>query len=140
MKKSVIKDAMRTALDKLPTHPERNGCYIHFSFIIQDGSIICFGVNNRHTIVKVNWGYHRRHKGEGAGFRPKGHSEINAYKKAVRMTKFDARKPFEIINIRLNNAGELRISKPCECCYELLKCFGCRKFWYSTTVEGFLAV
>jgi len=48
----------------------------------------------------------------------------------------DHSKPFEIINIRLNKRGEIRLSKPCKVCYSWLTTMNCKSIFYSTN-EGF---
>jgi len=68
---------------------------------------------------------------------PKIHSEIAAYRKAKGiLTKNE---PFEIVNIRLNKNKELRLSKPCICCFEIMKELGCSKFYFSSNA-GFLKI
>jgi hypothetical protein len=67
------------------------------------------------------------------GAEPKLHSELVAYRRAKGiMTIHD----FHIINLRLNRQGKTRLSKPCVCCYEILKTAGCKSFFYSTE-DGF---
>ncbi len=129
MKKSLFTEVVRIARSKLPSHPERS-CYCHYSFVIQDNKIVEWGTNNRHEPPK-HYGYHRPWDGT---FRPKFHSEAYAYKRARGLLTDDS---FEIINVRLVKSGELRLSKPCRPCFELLASLGCKRFYYSSEV-GFM--
>jgi hypothetical protein len=84
------------------------------------------GINKDHT-PPIYLGYNKRR--EGPNFLPKLHSEVDSYNKAKGLLKGAS---FEVVNIRLNCSGELRISKPCPCCYSLLKALNCKAFFYST--------
>lgn len=131
MKKSLLKQSLQIAVNKLLFHPEYDK-YIHYSFIVQGNKIIEWGMNNAKT-PPIHHGYQSRMK--NLDFSAKTHAEPEAFRKARGL--LDLRKPFDMINIRLNKAGELRISKPCVCCYNLLKSLGCHKFYYSCDL-GFM--
>ena len=62
------------------------------------------------------------------------HSEAAALKRAHMNTK--SQESFSVINIRINRFGELRCSKPCQCCEFYLRLFGCKEVYY-TTLSGF---
>lgn len=126
MKKSILVLAKSISLSKMHLHPELEN-FIHFSFIVQNNKIIEWGMNRR-SIPPKHYGYNKRNTSD-KNFVPKKHSEIDAYIKARDL--LDKRKTFEMINVRLNKKGELRLSKPCFCCYELLKELGCKIFYYS---------
>ncbi len=124
MRKRILRECLRIARAKCnPNHPQY-GCYIHFSFIVQDNKIIEYGVNREGTPL------------EGFGYPEFGkiHSENDAYRKAKGV--LNNQKSFEVVNIRLNKQGETRLSKPCECCYAFLGVVGCRDVYFSTE-EGF---
>lgn len=108
-------------------HPQYQN-FIHFSFVVQGNKIIGYGRNNCETPAK-HMGYHNRVP------TPKMHSEINAYRKTRGI--LDRAKPFYLVNVRLNKSGEVRLSKPCVCCYSLLNSLGCKQIYYSSEV-GFL--
>jgi hypothetical protein len=122
MKKSLLKLALHTANKMLYKHPQFNH-YIHFAFLVQNEKIISIGKNHL-GIPPKHLGYHKRINDV-----PKTHAEWDAYKKGKGL--LDKSKPFECINIRLNKKGELKLSKPCCCCYDVLKELGCKKFYYS---------
>ncbi len=130
MKKSLLSDALQISLMKFKKHPEYER-YIHYSFIIQDNKIIEWGTNHKGIPAK-HYGYCK--KNNDPTFVPKIHSEIDAFKKAKGI--LNKSKIFEIINIRLNKEGQIRSSKPCVCCYYLLKELGCKTFHF-TEDDGF---
>jgi hypothetical protein len=130
MKKSLLKTAMQIARDKLRAHPERNN-FPHYSFIIQNNKIVEWATNISKKIPPLHYGYHRN---DDATFIPKFHAETFAYKKARGLLDDDT---FQIINMRFNKRGDLRLSKPCKCCYELMTNLGCSRFYYSSPL-GFM--
>ena len=142
MKKSLLVEAVRVSREKYSSHPQEE--FIHYSFVVQDNQILGYGVN-RSADPPIHWGYqrdrtnelpnHRRCQWEN--YRPKIHAEIDAYRKVKGIMNHN--RDFEIINIRLNKKGEIRNSKPCSCCFKLLKELGCSKFWYSFEI-GFLKI
>lgn len=131
MKQRIFIDALRVAKSKRVNHSQ--GSYAHYSFIVQNNCIIGYGVNMDGDPL-IHWGY-KSNKSDPT-YSPKIHSEINAYRKLKGL--LDKNKSFEIINIRLNKLGELRNSKPCQCCSELLADLGCKKIHYSCEC-GFLS-
>lgn len=97
----------------------------HFSFIIQNNSIIAIGVNRRGEVPK-KFGYNSYSN---------IHSEMDAYSKGRSF--IDNSKNWYIINIRLNNAKEMMKAAPCNCCFRLLNIIGCSKVVYSDFNEVF---
>lgn len=128
MKKSLLDEALKIASKNLKNHPEYQH-YAHFTFIVKDNQIITWATNNAHTPPK-HYGYGSRIKGAI----PKTHSEIRAYRRSRRIL---GRQSFQIINIRLNRSNQMRLSKPCCCCNNIMREMGCTKFYYSSPV-GFL--
>jgi len=128
MKKSLIHTALSIAIQKLNLHPEIDK-FIHYTFVVQDNKIIEWGRNNK-GMPAIHYGYHDRICDPNYG--PKTHSEIDAYKKAKGL--LNKSKKFEIINVRLNRNGDLRESKPCQCCYNIMRDLGCNKFYYSCDI------
>lgn len=119
MKKKILKECLRMALEKNPTHPEF-GRYHHFSFVIQNRKILEFGMNREGTPIN------------GFGYPEFGkiHSETDAYRKAKGL--LDSQAPFDMVNIRLSKQGFLRLSKPCSCCHAFLSMVGCRSVFFTT--------
>jgi len=129
MRKRIIKQcvAMARAKNNPDSHPEY-GSFHHFSFIIQNNKILEMGMNRKGPPL------------EGFGYSQdfgKIHSENDVYRKAKGI--IDYQKPFDILNIRLNKNGSLRMSKPCSCCSAFLDVVGCRNIYFSTN-DGFAKV
>lgn len=127
MKKTILQECIRLSLKKISRHPEKK-CYLHFAYIVSEGKIASWGWNSA-VEPPVHYGYHEL---RDKNFKPKFHAEISAYKRAKRL--FDR---FEIVNIRMNKNGDLKLSHPCKCCYGLMKALGCKRFYYSSDM-GFL--
>lgn len=128
MRKRILKQCLDIAIknNTEEKHPEW-GNYHHFSFIIQDNKIVEWGVN-RVGDPLTHFGYSPLSK---------IHAENDAMRKAKGI--LDKNKPFECVNIRLSKQNELKVSAPCECCYNFLKILGCKKAYFTTPV-GFASV
>jgi hypothetical protein len=130
MRKRTIQYCIKHALKKLEHHPADK--FLHYSFIIVNDSIISVGVNFKDsTNVPKGFGYHDLgyvYNGKVTG--PTTHSEVNAYNKAKSDIK--PNEPFEVLNLRFNQYGELRMSQPCKCCNNFLKALGCKCVYFST--------
>jgi hypothetical protein len=126
MKKSIFRECMRVAEDKLPTHPEFRA-YPHYAFIIQKNKILSFATN---LCVEppIHFGYHSKVR-HGL---PKIHAEYNAFNKAKGI--LDLSKPFECLNIRFNKSGHVKLSAPCECCTRFLTSLGCSQCYFTTEI------
>lgn len=132
MKKSLITEAVAISRSKNDLHPEY-GRFCHFSFVIQNNKIIEYGGNHSGQ-PRIHYGYNKKVRSKS--WRPKTHAEASAYFKARGL--LEKNKFFEIINIRLSKQGELRNSKPCDCCAEFLTALGCRCFYFSSSNNSFL--
>jgi len=124
MRKQIFRDCVKFARDRNTpdSHPEW-GNFHHYSFVIQRGKVIEWGVN-RCGPPPIGYGYSRDFG--------KIHSETDAYKKAKGL--LDPTHTFDIINIRLNKHGDLRMSKPCRCCTNFLRSMECSNVYFSTDV------
>ena len=123
MNQNLIMNCITFSKNYLTKHPEyiKKG-YLHFSFIVVDNKIIERGFN-RSTNPPIHYGYPERSK---------LHSEIQAWIHARGLINGSK---FEILNVRLNRTCQIRISKPCVYCFDLLSALGCKAFYY-TTNEG----
>ena len=119
MNRRVIRECLSFAKAKLARHKER---YKHFSFIIQFNRIIAVGFN-RSTIKPL-------YKAIRAGYPT--HSKIHAEYDAIEHLRLMDNDAWELVNIRLNNMGQLRMAAPCECCHRLLIILGCSVVYYTT--------
>lgn len=126
MKKARLNKILEACYKKLKRHPEINN-FPHYSFILKNGKVISWARNSKIEPPK-HFGYHRK---ADSLFRPKYHAELAAYR------KHPVKPPFEVVNVRMNKNGELRISKPCPACAKVMTALGCRRFYYSFN-DGFL--
>lgn len=120
-KKTILRECLRIAREKNKFNLEQS--FLHHTFIIQHNKIIEYAVNRTH-VPPVHFGYARKI----SGALPKLHAEVSAYRRAKALIKG----AFVCVNIRLNRAGKLKLSAPCECCARLLAAFGCRHVWFTT--------
>ena len=118
MKKSLLTLCYRIAKSALKKH-DKDTRYKHCTFVIQDNTLIEWGTNR--CVDSPLPGY--------ADYQAL-HSEVLAMKRAKGV--LDHNKGFEVINIRFNKSGFLKISKPCDVCYGYLKWCGCDKIYYTT--------
>lgn len=101
--------------------------FLHFSFIIDKSKILSIGWNTvGGSTPKI---------GNLKTFYPLGgqHSEHNSLR---RLSDLNLARTSTLVNIRLNNRGEIRMSKPCDICMGLIKTVGFKKLFYSTN-NGF---
>jgi tRNA(Arg) A34 adenosine deaminase TadA len=125
MKATLLRECVRFALSKnTPDHHPEWGRWHHYSFVIQD-KIVEFGLNRTGPPIPMYPDI------------AKIHAEVAAWRKAKGI--LNHRKPWDVVNIRLNKTGDLRQSKPCVCCMELLRTAGCRMVHYSTNT-GFESI
>ena len=92
----------------------------HFSFAI---------VKNK--IISIGWNQSKSHSLAAAHdfIYPVLHSEVHAL---TRLKFFrDIYKHLIVANVRLNNRGEVMLSKPCWQCQKLLKNLKVKEVWYS---------
>lgn len=127
MKKTILRDALRIAREKLATHRQLD-YFPHYAFIVQGNKIVEWGTNTEAEPPK-HLGYHKR-LSSADDAPPKTHAEFNAWKKARGV--LDPTKPFECVNIRLNKSGDLKLSAPCSCCQSFLDEMGCKSVYFTT--------
>ena len=117
MKKSLLIDCLRMCKAHLPKHPEWES-YKHYSVIIQSNQIIEWGTNRTAAPLIGYTNHSKFHSENAAYFRARGLLERN--------------KSFEVVNIRFNKQGDLKLSRPCICCVSFLKFLGCSIVYFST--------
>lgn len=93
----------------------------HFSYILQRNKVVGLGWNNA---IKTNSLSNRF--GHYAG---KIHSEIAALKSVI-YKGLDYRRCI-LVNVRLNNTGELLMSRPCKSCRNMIDFFEFEQVWYT---------
>lgn len=129
MKRTILRETVRIALEKLPRHPQYN-YYPHFTFVVQSNKILEMGMNSDNA-PPVHLGY----MGQLKDGTPKTHSEYNAYRKVKGI--LNPNKGFEIVNIRLNRQPVMKMSAPCGCCYGFMQALGCTDCYFSTELGEF---
>jgi len=118
MTKNIISECIRIAKYKIKNHPLKEKK--HFCFVVQGNKIISIGMN-RNESARTEMGYPPYSK---------RHAELDAWMSARKI--YDKFKKFEIFNIRMNNSGDLRMSKPCQCCHTIMAEYGCSKAYFTT--------
>lgn len=94
--------------------------HFHVTFILNKKKIVSIGVNSRKT---HRCSLHYAYRGDVGT-----HSELAA----LNQVKFRDLEGITVVNIRLNSKDEIRLSKPCCGCSDLLKTFDIKKIYYST--------
>lgn len=122
MKKTIIRECLRFAFAKIKSgeHPYIVNNKFHFAFIIQNNKVVEYGMNRIGKIAKM-YGYDDK---------TEIHAEFDAYRKARGI--LDKNKPWEVLNVRSNRAGQSRNSAPCVCCLRYLRELGCSGVWFTT--------
>lgn len=121
MTKKLLTQALQIAHKEHTTHPEWRH-FMHWTFVIADGKIVEWATNKKGQPER-HFGYHSN---------AKVHSELFAYRKARGLLK----ERFEIVNVRINRQGELKIAAPCGVCREWLTAVGCERAWFTLTEGG----
>lgn len=129
MKKNIPNICLKIAhdlFDEHPSHKHERNKFFHYSFIVINNDVIGYGLNqptpaNFPKLASYPYGTWV-------------HSEVDAFFKHKRKLRDEK---FSVINIRLNSFGELRNSKPCECCNNFLRAVGANEVYYSTE-QGFV--
>ncbi len=111
-------------------HDMPEGAFKHFSFIMDGSRPLSFGWNQtRKTHPKSNkYGYRFNNI----------HSEFDALLNYLKNHAVEHLHRYTMVNIRLNKAMELRLSKPCSICDRLLDAFRIGNVIYSTNKGGFV--
>jgi len=120
LQKSVVKVA-RSLVVGMDHH------WKHVSFIAERSSIIAMGWNQPYKThpmaMKFNYRYNAIHS--------ELHCILNFEKPVKLLNKYT------FINVRIDDNGSLKMSKPCHICKKLLWSFGVKEVWYSTSVGTF---
>lgn len=125
MKKTVLRECLRQAMDSVFTHPRvEKSFYLHYTYVVQRNKVLGRGTNIG-TEPPIHYGYSEHQI---------VHSEINAY---IRNRSFiDTSKKFYAINISVSKTLRLRDAKPCIHCECMLRELGFSGVYY-TTQKGF---
>jgi hypothetical protein len=126
MKKHLVDTCLKIARDNFNKHPQvtifdSHSHFVHFTFIIVANKIVGYGMNKSPPMSFPKL----------ASYPPGSmvHSEVDAFFKYRGAL---ARKPFDILNIRLNWQLQIKNSQPCIHCMNFLRSAGCNDIWFST--------
>jgi hypothetical protein len=104
----------------------------HLTFAVKKGRILKIGRNN------YNKQHNAKRFGEYKAFKtsnveskyiPCIHSECDVFRKL----NLDSWSGIEVVNVRLNNKGNLRFAMPCKNCINVLNYFQPKRIFYSTS-------
>lgn len=99
----------------------------HVSFITERTSIVAMGWNQPYKThplaMKFNYRYNAIHS--------ELHCLLNFEKPIRQLNKYT------FVNVRVDDKGFLKMSKPCHICKKLLQSFGVGGVWYSTSQGTF---
>lgn len=122
MTKKILKLCIRIVEQNNNKHPDPDG-YRHFSFIIQEDKIVEWDTNKVGPPILF-----RGYPSYG-----KIHAEFSVWNKAKGIILKNTK--FEIVNVRITKCGSIRISCPCQNCFDYLKSQGCCRIWFTTGLE-----
>jgi deoxycytidylate deaminase len=124
MKTSLLTSLLNQCRRKIKKHPPSQ--FLHWTFFIKDGKIVSTGIN-RNSEPNTSFGYHVDR--DSGVYVPKIHAELDAIR---RVNNKHIGHKIIAVNVRLNQSGEIRMSRPCNACRINLKRFGCTKIYYTT--------
>jgi hypothetical protein len=136
MRKKLLRQALIIAKNQIKSHPMYNQ-FMHWSFIVINDKIIGYDINNFGS-PESKLGYVNRitevQTIEDKLKLAQRHSEYNAFNKYRRF--ISPKTKWELINIRLTKLGMIKLSQPCNCCFNYMKTLGCYSCYF-TTESGF---
>lgn len=132
---NIIDQSLDIALSLLPkAKQERNtkNKFFHFAFGYRKNKLLAIGQNNPEKTHTQAVMLARRFNTELE--HPFLHAETDLISRL--WGKYYIDNSLRMVIIRLNKRGELRCSKPCERCDQIIKSLGINKVWWSD-VNGF---
>ncbi len=112
----------RALIDK----PQSN--FLHFSFVCDKNKVVSIGWNDTTAAPMMVNKKHIHFPLGGV------HSEVHSLRK---VRDLNILKYCTMVNIRLNHRGDIRLSKPCPICANIIRILGFKKLFYSTN-SGFV--
>lgn len=113
--KKILQKCVDLAIKLHPKHPVKGvSKKTHYSFIVHKNKILGIGYNKPTLPITGYPDFSMLH------------AEYDV------LTKAKINSSIKIVNIRINQDGDLRNSKPCPCCQAVMKAAGVRKVWYHT--------
>ncbi len=98
----------------------------HFSFLLRKNKVLSIGWNQADKThpAAVKYGYRY----------PFLHSELHCL--IAYTGKLDELQRCVLVNIRFGKRGDVRMSKPCECCQHVIRAFRIGETFYTNTCGG----
>ena len=132
---NIIDQSLDIALSLLPKAKEERNTknkFFHFAFGYRKNKLLAIGQNNPEKTHTQAVMLARRFNTELE--HPFLHAETDLISRL--WGKYYIDNSLRMVIIRLNKRGELRCSKPCERCDQIIKSLGINKVWWSD-VNGF---
>lgn len=132
---NIIDQSLDIALSLLPKAKEERNTknkFFHFAFGYKKNKLLAIGQNNPEKTHTQALMLARRFNTELE--HPFLHAETDLISRLWGKYYIDS--SLRMVIIRLNKRGELRCSKPCERCDQIIKSLGINKVWWSDT-NGF---
>jgi hypothetical protein len=132
---NIIDQSLDIALSLLPKAKEERNTknkFFHFAFGYKKNKLLAIGQNNPEKTHTQALMLARRFNTELE--HPFLHAETDLISRLWGKYYIDS--SLRMVIIRLNKRGELRCSKPCERCDQIIKSLGINKVWWSD-INGF---
>jgi hypothetical protein len=132
---NIIDQSLDIALSLLPKAKEERNTknkFFHFAFGYKKNKLLAIGQNNPEKTHTQALLLARRFNTELE--HPFLHAETDLISRLWGKYYIDS--SFKMVIIRLNKRGELRCSKPCDRCDQIIKSLGIKKVWWSD-INGF---
>jgi len=130
---NIIDQALDISLSLLPkAKKSRNGRnkFFHFAFGFRKNKLLAIGQNNPEKTHTQAFLLAKKYNDDIGLEHPYLHAETDLISRLWGKYYIDS--GLKIVIIRLNKRGELRCSKPCERCDQILKSLDIKKIWWST--------
>lgn len=130
---NIIDQALDISLSLLPkAKKSRNGRnkFFHFAFGFRKNKLLAIGQNNPEKTHTQAFLLAKKYNDDIGLEHPYLHAETDLISRLWGKYYIDS--ALKIVIIRLNKRGELRCSKPCERCDQILKSLDIKKIWWST--------
>jgi hypothetical protein len=103
----------------------------HFSFAWKSNRLLSIGQNDpENTNAKAMW-FARKFRNRQQVRYPYLHAEVDMLSKLWGRYYIDSR--MKVVVVRINSNGELKNSKPCPSCSNILEALGVDKVWHSNS-------
>jgi hypothetical protein len=130
---NIIDQALDISLSLLPkAKKSRSGRnkFFHFAFGFKKNKLLAIGQNNPEKTHTQAFLLAKKYNDDIGLEHPYLHAETDLISRLWGKYYIDS--SLKIVIIRLNKRGELRCSKPCERCDQILKSLDIKKIWWST--------